>query len=86
MLTNRREDMMGLFDPLITQIIELVNDQVSVADKQSEKIHQVFLVGGFGESPYLNLRMKEWCNARNISLKNPPAWYFLTLPTWRSSF
>jgi len=66
-------DMMELFDPLITEIIELVKGQVEAAIKKGEKVHQLFLVGGFGESPYLNLRLKEWCQSQHILLKNPPA-------------
>jgi hypothetical protein len=66
--------MLELFDPVIEEIIGLVDSQVAAAGRDGDKIHQVFLVGGFGGSPYLNARLKDWCNERNIILKSPPSW------------
>jgi hypothetical protein len=66
--------MLELFDPPINDIVKLVESQVTAAEKKGEKIHQVFLVGGFGESPYLNLKLKDWCSTRNIKLSCPPSW------------
>ncbi|KAH8665032.1 hypothetical protein BGZ60DRAFT_432284 [Tricladium varicosporioides] len=66
-------DMMELFDPPINEIIKLVESQIESARKKGDKIDQIFLVGGFGDSPYLNLRMKEWCATRNIKLGCPPS-------------
>jgi molecular chaperone DnaK (HSP70) len=66
-------DMLELFDPPISQIVKLVESQADAATKRGENIDQVVLVGGFGDSPYLNLRLKEWCSSRDINLSCPPA-------------
>lgn len=66
-------DMLEMFDPPINEIIKLVESQVEAASKKGEAINQVFLVGGFGDSPYLNLRMKEWCLKNDIKLSCPPS-------------
>ncbi|PKC15664.1 hypothetical protein RhiirA5_483486 [Rhizophagus irregularis] len=45
-----------IFDPVIDQIIKLINDQLNFSN---EKCTAIFLVGGFSESPYLLRRVKE---------------------------
>ena len=67
--------MLGLFDPMIDEIINLIDAQVQAATTQGDHINQIFLVGGFGDSPYLNLRVKDWCSTRDIELNCPPSWY-----------
>ncbi|KAE8446939.1 hypothetical protein EG329_011421 [Mollisiaceae sp. DMI_Dod_QoI] len=66
-------DMLELFDRPINEIIELVESQLDAASRKGEAIHQLFLVGGFGESPYLNLKLKEWCLKHDIKLSCPPS-------------
>ena len=66
-------DMLELFDPPVNEIIKLVNSQIEGAQGRGDKIHQIFLVGGFGDSPYLNLRLKDWCSTRDIKLSCPPS-------------
>jgi hypothetical protein len=78
-LTVPRSDMLGLFDPPIDEIIKLVDAQVKAAKAKGDHIHQIFLVGGFGDSPYLNLRFKDWCSTRDIKLSCPPSWYVSVL-------
>jgi hypothetical protein len=45
-----------MFDPVIDQIIKLINDQLN---SSNENCSAIFLVGGFSESPYLLRRVKE---------------------------
>ncbi|TGO11634.1 hypothetical protein BTUL_0105g00240 [Botrytis tulipae] len=67
------QDMRALFDPVITEITRLVKQQVKTAkDTQNAKINRIILVGGFGESPYLNTKLKAWCKRNgNITLICP---------------
>jgi hypothetical protein len=66
--------MVEIFEPVIKEILGLVESQVTTATKAGDTIHQVFLVGGFGSSTYLNARLSDWCQQRNITLKSPAAW------------
>ncbi|KAH9223806.1 Hsp70 family protein-like protein [Leptodontidium sp. 2 PMI_412] len=62
MVILTHEEMQGLFDPVVDQIINLVEQQVNEAkENQNAVIDRIVLVGGFGESPYLNKVLKEWC-------------------------
>ncbi|KAH8650615.1 Hsp70 family protein-like protein [Tricladium varicosporioides] len=67
------KDIQGLFDPVITEISNLVRQQVKeVRRKKGAAIDRIILVGGFGESPYLNKALAEWCKANgNIKLMRP---------------
>ncbi|EOD52620.1 putative hsp70 family protein [Neofusicoccum parvum UCRNP2] len=60
------------FDPVIKDIIRLVQAQVDHAIQEGQLIHRIILVGGFGDSQYLNIRMKEWCMSQGIKLTCPP--------------
>ncbi|PUU75810.1 hypothetical protein B9Z19DRAFT_1152327 [Tuber borchii] len=53
-------DMKGLFDPIVKQVISLVEQQVRDSNKldSSNKVSTIFLVGGFGESAYLYKEMQ----------------------------
>ncbi|KAL2673962.1 hypothetical protein Neosp_012408 [[Neocosmospora] mangrovei] len=67
-----QEDMESLFDPVGAKIIALVADQVNRAKKETSKgIDHLVLVGGFGSSPYIKERLKEWCLAQNIRMTTP---------------
>ncbi|KAF7905182.1 uncharacterized protein EAF01_005703 [Botrytis porri] len=69
----QHQDMQALFDPVITEITSLVNQQVNAArDTQNAKINRIILVGGFAESPYLNKKLKAWCKRNgNMTLICP---------------
>ncbi|WAO95663.1 Hypothetical protein NCS54_01329700 [Fusarium falciforme] len=67
-----QEDMESLFDPVGDKIICLVADQVNRVKKETSKaIDHLVLVGGFGSSPYIKERLKEWCLAQNIRMTTP---------------
>ncbi|CZR67409.1 related to hsp70 protein [Phialocephala subalpina] len=56
------EDMQTLFDPVVSEITNLVGQQVKEAKlKKNANIDRVILVGGFAESPYLNNVLEDWC-------------------------
>ncbi|PKY53603.1 hypothetical protein RhiirA4_409169, partial [Rhizophagus irregularis] len=50
------EDLKSLFDPVIGKIIRLIRGQL---DSSKDKCSAIFLVGGFSESKYLQMRVKE---------------------------
>ncbi|KAK3369988.1 hypothetical protein B0H63DRAFT_514209 [Podospora didyma] len=65
------EDMKSLFDPVVKQIIGLLEQQVEATKEESSiEINTLVVVGGFGESPYLYSKIKEWCPP-NIEPINP---------------
>ncbi|KAK1465439.1 hypothetical protein CCUS01_07556 [Colletotrichum cuscutae] len=67
-----RQDMKSLFDPVVEKILQLVTDQESRTRKTMGKtISTLVLVGGFGSSPYVKDRLKEWCGKWNIRLTTP---------------
>ncbi|CAG8648748.1 4384_t:CDS:2 [Rhizophagus irregularis] len=50
------EDLKSMFDPVIGKIIRLIRGQLS---SSKNKCSAMFLVGGFSESKYLQMRVKE---------------------------
>ncbi|KAK2691598.1 hypothetical protein QWA68_007810 [Fusarium oxysporum] len=68
-------ELKRIFDPLVTDIIRLINDQVQrIRLKQMEDgIKGIFLVGGFGSNQYLIERVRK--EQPNIDILQPPdAW------------
>ena len=49
------EDIKGIFEPVICEIIKLVNDQIGAT---RTRVKGVLLVGGFGRNIYLRERLK----------------------------
>ncbi|KAF5544502.1 Hsp70 chaperone protein [Fusarium phyllophilum] len=73
--SRARIKLKRIFDPLITDIIRLINDQVQrVQLKQmDDSIKGIFLVGGFGSNQYLIERVRK--DQPNIDILQPPdAW------------
>ena len=58
-----------IFDPIIEQVITLVQDQVSAIQDKDERVTAIVLVGGFGESKYLHARLKS-----HFTTNSPPAY------------
>ncbi|ORY17048.1 hypothetical protein BCR34DRAFT_597140 [Clohesyomyces aquaticus] len=65
------ENMLGLFQPVVVEILRLIGTQVAAVEKRGSNIEEIFLVGGFGESPYLKAELKKWCAERSIKYNNP---------------
>ncbi|PKC05582.1 actin-like ATPase domain-containing protein [Rhizophagus irregularis] len=50
------EDIKSMFDPVVGKIIRLIHGQLN---SSKDKCSAIFLVGGFSESKYLQMRVKE---------------------------
>ncbi|KAJ5673177.1 hypothetical protein N7507_002304 [Penicillium longicatenatum] len=77
-LTLSSSDMESFFKPVTQKIEDLLEDQLRQVRQTSESyINKIVLVGGFGDSPYLNTTLRAWCQRRGgISLfcpENPQA-------------
>ncbi|KAF2084380.1 actin-like ATPase domain-containing protein [Saccharata proteae CBS 121410] len=66
--------MKTFFDPVVADVIRLVESQISLAKNRYGKvIDRIILVGGFGDSEYLIAQMRLWCERnRGIKLTCPP--------------
>ncbi|KAK1835325.1 hypothetical protein QBC39DRAFT_274984 [Podospora conica] len=54
-------DLKTIFDPLVTDILRLIDDQIRTSNQKRGKgaIEGIFLVGGFGSSQYLKSRIEK---------------------------
>ena len=61
----------SIFDPIVDRIIEMIRVQL---DNSLGKCSAIFLVGGFGQSKYLQKRIEEEFSqlVENISIPNQP--------------
>lgn len=72
MVTLSSQDMQRLFEPVLNDILTLLYMQLEDIQAKSFKLDRIILVGGFGESPYLNQRLSAWCKSNgNIRLLCP---------------
>ena len=53
------EQVKEIFEPVIKQVLELVEGQVDAITKKQGRVCGIILVGGFGQSNYLYTRLKE---------------------------
>lgn len=68
------EEVKTIFDPVINEVIDLVEGQVEAVRSKGGSVSGIILVGGFGQSNYLYTRVKEHFNTAP-----PPA--YSTKPT-----
>ncbi|KAK6529165.1 hypothetical protein TWF694_004377 [Orbilia ellipsospora] len=71
------DDLKECFDPIVQQIIDLIQGQIDAICDTGVTPKYVFLVGGFGESDYLlhKLSAYKWNRAGQIEIINPDdAW------------
>ncbi|KAK6329778.1 hypothetical protein TWF730_006077 [Orbilia blumenaviensis] len=69
-ITN--EVMRELFEPVIQKIIDLVQTQIDRVRKLRKKpVNKLFLVGGFGDSAYLQQRLASYLRPQNIIVNFP---------------
>ncbi|OJJ42093.1 hypothetical protein ASPZODRAFT_126134 [Penicilliopsis zonata CBS 506.65] len=65
-------DMKSFFQPVTDEIKRLLKDQLrQLRHKSSVKIKTLILVGGFGDSPWLNDTLTVWCGEQGITLMCP---------------
>lgn len=70
-LTVTNANMRSFFDPCIDQIVELVKGQISQVERKGSRVRNIFLVGGFGESIYLQKELELSLRLRQIQLRRP---------------
>ncbi|CAG7995699.1 unnamed protein product [Penicillium salamii] len=71
LVTNRT--MESFFRPIVDKIKRLLRDQLEQLKKSNASIQTILLVGGFGDSRYLNNSLREWCRSYGkIYLLCPP--------------
>src|SRR5581483_4753281 len=58
------EDVKKMFDPVIKQIIDLINDHLNDLKENNHDVSTMLLVGGFSESKYLREEIKKNFNER----------------------
>lgn len=51
--------MQGIFDPVVQEVINLVQAQVRKIKVAGLPVHSILLVGGFGGSEYLYRRLRK---------------------------
>ncbi|TKA78973.1 hypothetical protein B0A55_02554 [Friedmanniomyces simplex] len=67
-----RNDVEGLFAPVVTEILRMVSDAVRAAEVHGHFIDRIVLVGGFADSEYLFSQLQSWCAANGkIQLFRP---------------
>ncbi|KAF3177011.1 hypothetical protein TWF788_007858 [Orbilia oligospora] len=66
-----REDMRSLFDPVITEVITLIYNQIKETSDNAGRVNTILLVGGFGESLYLYQRVVDWAGPYGINVIQP---------------
>jgi tRNA A37 threonylcarbamoyltransferase TsaD len=71
MLTIHSDQMRSFFDTCVDGIIQLIKEQISQVERKGKRIKTIFLVGGFGESPYLREELESSMRLRKINLKRP---------------
>lgn len=64
-------DLLTIFEPVIQEVIRLVQDQIS---SSTVPIRAVLLVGGFGASNYLKERLRSVIGAKIKIMQPPNAW------------
>lgn len=73
-------EMQGIFDPIIDDIIKLLNSQL---ESSQFPVDALVIVGGFGQNKYLQHRIKRWM-PRNIQMIVPEnGWTAVTLGALR---
>jgi len=70
-LTITNEEMQSFFDPCVDQIIDLIQSQIQNVERLRNRVKNIFLVGGFGESEYLQEQLEFSMRLRKIKLWRP---------------
>jgi tRNA A37 threonylcarbamoyltransferase TsaD len=59
------QELKDIFEPVMTEIVKLVKAQIRATQR---KVKAVLLAGGFGESEYLRLRLKDALRNRKVDV------------------
>ncbi|KAI9653109.1 MAG: hypothetical protein M1831_006193 [Alyxoria varia] len=68
-MTMNSDQLKEIFEPVVQDVIRLIEDQVSAIHARDELVSSIVLVGGFGQSPYLFTRVK-----KHFVTNHPPAY------------
>ena len=52
-------EMQNIFEPVISEILTLIQRQIQETENNGKKVKLILLVGGFGNSPYLQRRIQD---------------------------
>ncbi|KIW81283.1 hypothetical protein Z517_04308 [Fonsecaea pedrosoi CBS 271.37] len=63
--------MTGFFDFCVGKIMDLLTGHIRQIDNLGKQVKNIFLVGGFGESPYLQEEIEFSLRLRRIKLRRP---------------
>ena len=69
-----------LFEPVISEVLGLVNSQVAESKRNEKKVKAVLLAGGFGRNEYLKRRIQEEVG-ETVKVERMKDWYVLSLHT-----
>jgi len=70
-----RAEVHDIFEPIVTQVIDLISSQViSVLKSSHGPISAILLVGGFGSSEYLYHRVSAWSSSKIPIIQPRNAW------------
>ncbi|KAL2073566.1 hypothetical protein VTL71DRAFT_10892 [Oculimacula yallundae] len=70
-LSITSQEMKGFFDPCVDSVVELIQSQIQQVEGRNNRVKNVFLVGGFGESPFLQRELESSLKLRNIVMRHP---------------
>jgi len=65
------KEMENFFDVCVEQVVELIKGHFVQIEKKGSKPKNIFLVGGFGESPYLQRQVQETFKQWRIEVRRP---------------
>lgn len=68
-LTISGEEIREIFEPVLKEIIHLVNEQVAEVENKSMSVTAVLLAGGFGGNEYLRQRLETAVNQRGSRIR-----------------
>lgn len=57
-MTVTREEVQGIFEPVIEEVVRLVDGQITAVQSKGKRVKSILLVGGFGSSEYLFMRLQ----------------------------
>lgn len=65
-------DVGAIFEPVVTEILALVDGQIKATEAQ---VKAVLMVGGFGQSTYLRDRLRQAVSSQGIEVMQSPNGY-----------
>ncbi|KAM3413956.1 hypothetical protein BST61_g10625 [Cercospora zeina] len=67
-------DIRAMFDPLVRQVLGLVEDQVKKIESLGYRSNRIYLAGGMTDSEYLYKRCKDWASNFSLRVLAPAHW------------